>query len=291
MISFVVDEERIRTPLANICSEFLGLSETISELKKFDFCKSYVTAAAWQTQIFDDVELYEVLFTRGHLDDDIRAVIMRQFEELFSLDLAQGMSTRDYVVSEIKNARPAASIVIPSEAGPVHHQDTLLHQIGSSPHVMPFLREAADIGKLSEARFMEYAISIFPRLVFQKDLAAQIRTLPNSFQAGLRRTLIDALAALNDVLPRLLDEGVEQTVLGQAFQSECGFEISIESKNTRRSERLMSKRDATLGTQTLRCEWHLKLEPTRGRIHFYFGPELTGKHKDKVFIGIFCNHL
>jgi hypothetical protein len=291
MITFVVDELRLTTPLAELFPEFLGLSGTITELKKYEFCKAYVTASAWQTKIVGDIELYEILFTRGHLDADVRDILMRQFEKLTPLELPTDTSTRDYVVSQVKKSMPAATIVIPSAAGPIAHHGAVLHQVGLSEHVLEFFKDVPDIGSFPEASFMEFAASIFPSLFFQKDLAAQIKTLPNVFGAGQRRKLMNALAGLNDVLPRLLAQGIQQELLGQVFQAECHFEISIESKNTRKSARLMRKRDAVLGKQTLRCEWHLKLEPTRGRIHFYFGPDLVGEHADKVFVGIFCEHL
>jgi hypothetical protein len=37
------------------------------------------------------------------------------------------------------------------------------------------------------------------------------------------------------------------------------------------------------------CEWHLKIQPDRDRIHFHFGVADIGS--GRIFIGIFCYHL
>jgi hypothetical protein len=197
----------------------------------------------------------------------------------------------DFAISEIKNSRAVGCLVAPSHDGQVSVGAKQLHRIGKISRVSDFLRDAADLGEFDEAAFMKHARLVFPKLVFYDQLDIQIRTLPQRFTQGMRPTLTKALAALNDVLPTLLADGVHSTVVGKVFETTTGFPISIESGRTRSRQQLMRLRDVTQGGQTYRCEWHLKLEAQEGRIHFYFGPLLHGEATGKLFIGKFCKHL
>lgn len=75
----------------------------------------------------------------------------------------------------------------------------------------------------------------------------------------------------------------------------CGVEISPESPKTHKNAKAMAERDIIIGGEVLCCEWHTKLEPTRGRIHFYPWPaqseKIRGKVGEKVIVGIIADHL
>lgn len=220
----------------------------------------------------------------------IRSELSLKFEKFSGVEL-NGAAASDYAVSEIKSNRAVGCLVVPSQDGQVSVGAKQLHRIGKTSRVREFLRDAADLGEFDEAAFMAHARLVFPRLVFYDDLDVEIGTLPQRFTQGMRPKLTRALAALNDVLPKLLDDGVHSSVVGKAFEAATGFAISIESGRTRSRQKLMRLRDVTQGDQTYRCEWHLKLEAQEGRIHFYFGPLLHGEAAGKLFIGKFCKHL
>lgn len=49
----------------------------------------------------------------------------------------------------------------------------------------------------------------------------------------------------------------------------------------------MKKYDVEFEGETIRCEWHTKIELHRNRIYFAFGDFLPGK----ILIGIFTHHV
>ncbi|HWS32165.1 MAG TPA: hypothetical protein VN408_05410, partial [Actinoplanes sp.] len=71
----------------------------------------------------------------------------------------------------------------------------------------------------------------------------------------------------------------------QAALGRHHFDVSMESVKTRSSEKLMRLRDVTVGDTTYRCEWHIKIERHRNRIHFWVGP------RDTIVVGLFVQHL
>lgn len=107
-----------------------------------------------------------------------------------------------------------------------------------------------------------------------------------------------ALADLNDHLPTVLAETKYGPDVGKRFGARSQFTISPESSNTRNNASAMKERDViiekkhangSIDKHIVRCEWHLKIHPTRDRIHFHFGiPAVAG---DKIIVGIFCDHL
>lgn len=306
MIHVIVDEQRLAIAQAQLAEECRSLAATLDEIDKYnaevtesnknikkqanEHCKLCIAIQGWYAEVQPGLSLFEVLFTPGHLDDDIRSELSLKFEKFSGVEL-NGAAASDYAVSEIKSNRAVGCLVAPSHDGQVSVGAKQLHRIGKTTRVREFLRDAADLGEFDEAAFMTHARLVFPRLVFYDDLDVEIRTLPQRFTQGMRPKLTKALAALNDVLPTLLANGVHSSVVGKVFEATTGFPISIESGRTRSRQQLMRLRDVTQGDQTYRCEWHLKLEAQEGRIHFYFGPLLDGQAAGKLFIGKFCKHL
>jgi hypothetical protein len=73
------------------------------------------------------------------------------------------------------------------------------------------------------------------------------------------------------------------------------IELSPESPKTHNSKDKMKKREISVSSMKVCCEWHAKYRFDKGRIHFHIGqglsPEIL-KHTDsKVIVGIFCEHL
>ncbi len=148
-----------------------------------------------------------------------------------------------------------------------------------------FWRRLFVLENVSEGDFFELSRRAFPDLVFHPSLSF------NRFEGSypvLRDRVVTVLAALND---RFVDEyrgckGKPNEI--QAAMGRYHLELSPESPNTRGSDRLMRRREVTYEGNTLRCEWHAKLERHRNRIHFSEPSEhLAGR----ILIGIFVSHL
>ena len=151
-----------------------------------------------------------------------------------------------------------------------------------------FWRSLYALEKVAETEFLALASWAFPVLIFNPGLT--FRRFDGSYQ-GLLPEVVRHLTVLNDHFLR-----VYQSCKGLPRDVEAGLGalgcpgISPESPKTRGSEHLMKLRDAVYLGQTIRCEWHTKIEPHRNRIHF--NPEITDSAAGgKVFIGIFVDHL
>ncbi|WP_322753985.1 hypothetical protein [Frankia sp. Cas3] len=148
-----------------------------------------------------------------------------------------------------------------------------------------FWRRLFALENVPEGKFFELGRRAFPDLVFHPSLSF------NRFEGSysvLRDRVVAVLAALND---RFVDEysgckGKPNEI--QAAMGRYRLELSPESPKTRGSDRLMRQREVIYEGNTLRCEWHAKLERHRNRIHFSEPSEhLAGR----ILIGIFVSHL
>ncbi|MFA0160797.1 hypothetical protein AB4457_05600 [Vibrio splendidus] len=73
------------------------------------------------------------------------------------------------------------------------------------------------------------------------------------------------------------------------------IDLSPESPKTHKNSDAMAKRKITINGQTVLCEWHTKLTPTAGRVHYCLNfSEPSGISefvKGRVIIGIFTEHF
>ena len=67
-----------------------------------------------------------------------------------------------------------------------------------------------------------------------------------------------------------------------------GLDVAPEKSNVKRDKNCYSAREADIGGQRLYCEWHIKLEPNRNRIHIHPPVPESGK---KVVVGMIAEHL
>lgn len=76
---------------------------------------------------------------------------------------------------------------------------------------------------------------------------------------------------------------------------EFGVTLSPESSKTRNSPSKMNFRKVEINGETVTCEWHTKLDCTKGRIHFHVGHNISqvinNETRSRVIIGKFVKHL
>ncbi len=74
-----------------------------------------------------------------------------------------------------------------------------------------------------------------------------------------------------------------------------GIDLSPESPKTHGNTKAMSERNIIVDESPILCEWHTKLTPTEGRVHFNLNlnePEkISETVKGRVIIGIYAEHL
>ena len=138
---------------------------------------------------------------------------------------------------------------------------------------------------VAEVDFFAACDIAFPALKMHDDLS--FRRFDGTYSDLLGR-VIDALSVLNDHFLTAYRQG---RGISREVQSTLGrhhFDVSMESVKTRSSEKLMKLRDIVFGDTEYRCEWHVKIEPHRNRIHFWIGNDETDS---PILVGLFVNHL
>lgn len=136
-----------------------------------------------------------------------------------------------------------------------------------------------DVG---EARFFELAPLAFPHLRFAEGVT--FRRFEGSY-TDLRDQVVYHLGRINDSFRAAY---VDHDGRPDEVKAALNLDISMESPNTRQSERLMRERDAIYEGKTYRCEWHSKIEQHRNRIHLHPGDDLS---QNCVVVGFFVKHL
>jgi len=80
-----------------------------------------------------------------------------------------------------------------------------------------------------------------------------------------------------------------------AFSKSKNINISPDSPKTHKNKKAKNERTININNESLVCEWHTKITPQKGRIHFHFGLNLPKKiletTKKKLIIGLFTGHL
>lgn len=146
-------------------------------------------------------------------------------------------------------------------------------------------RHAFALEDVAEDEFFAVAAFAFPKLVFHPDL--RFGKFAGRY-AALRDPVVRILRALNDHFPRMLAEhkGIPHDVA--AAMGKYGIDLSPESSKTHANEASMRERYVTYNGTRYCCEWHVKIERQRNRIHFTLpaaGPA------GRILIGIFTVHL
>lgn len=154
--------------------------------------------------------------------------------------------------------------------------------VTSSESRLEFYRWIYPTEDVNEEGFFELAGLAFPQLRFADGVT--FRRFNGSYP-DLREAVVYHLSRINDSF-----KSVYASCNGRSDEVSAAMklDISMESSNTRQSERLMRERDASYEGRTYRCEWHSKIEPHRNRIHLHPGDDIS---EHCVVIGIFVEHL
>lgn len=171
-------------------------------------------------------------------------------------------------------------------------QPDRMFQLGNQTDVRIAVRTFFIVEKLPEADFYKYSTVMFESLHFHCPIE-------NIKHVGLRFAqaipdIVKHMSYLNDVVRVDFHESNDDRELSTRAGSH-GVNMSPESNATRSDRSAMQQREVEVMGVPIVCEWHTKLTPTHGRIHFYpwvsNHPELAKSIGNKVIIGIICKHL
>jgi hypothetical protein len=286
----IVDETRVSptTGAEGLLLAFKGLADVLQRLRA-DQIQLLKHSTIWEVQILEQTPLFQILFVDGYLDRDVRLLVSLELERLTDCNTENDVpSARDFALQCLAQGRPCGLIVVPCHTGVEQHVGMRLHSIGNYVAAIKFYREAPELGNFTEAQFVENFQRSFPQLYFRGTIADDLDKFSQSYQA-MRPTLMRALADLNDQLPPLRQLRLPIIEIERRFNASSEFSISPESPQTHKDAAAMRQRNVMFGNNEICCEWHLKIQPDRDRIHFHFGvPGIAG---NKILIGIFCLHL
>jgi hypothetical protein len=126
-----------------------------------------------------------------------------------------------------------------------------------------------------------HAESLFPRVDFAAGAWSRATdALPGATSPAV---LLHHLAVLNDHAPRIWRDHVDTRMREQQLGS-LGVAASLDSPSTHKNKAAMDERKFVVDGTTATCEWHTKITPTEGRVHFTV-------QDDRVLVGTIVDHL
>jgi hypothetical protein len=167
-----------------------------------------------------------------------------------------------------------------------------MHKVMSQTDVRISLRSFFISEKIPEKQLTTYSEAMFQSLYFHCPIQ-NVKNLGVKYAKSISK-IINHFSYLNDcVLFDITASINDREITTRAGHH--GVDMSPESNSTRNDKAAMRQREVTVLKVKITCEWHTKITPTRGRIHFYTdAPDHLEFKKDigsKVIIGIMCRHL
>lgn len=178
-----------------------------------------------------------------------------------------------------------------------------IHFVADEPSRKAFWRDAIVLAGDDLDALRRYASRAYPDLHFVDGVLDHAASLAGGYLAS-RHRVRTALASLDDwgswvftcpppaITPhegpppdpdaRPTNQLIEHRLAG------LQLEAAPEKPNVRLDRVSREARETVLGGEILYCEWHIKLEPHRNRIHFHAPASVSA---DKVVIGMIDEHL
>ncbi|QHG74437.1 hypothetical protein [Ensifer adhaerens] len=150
-----------------------------------------------------------------------------------------------------------------------------------------FWRDAIEMTGDSEENLVSFANWAFPQIYFYDGALHGLRRLAGGYLA-IRDEVKRTLAVLNDyAVPAFSAAPVTNQNIQTRFRG-FGIDAAPENPNVYLDGHCRRAREVEIGGITLYCEWHVKLEPHRNRIHVHAPIEATG---GRVIVAIIHEHL
>ncbi|MBF0613452.1 MAG: hypothetical protein HQL55_20260 [Magnetococcales bacterium] len=288
-VCLVVDEEGF----ACNPNDWTGLENTLKILSdllehvRIQRIMRRKSSLLWEAELWPETCLYNILFDNNcTVDKDILSALGQQLDRVQDWNTeGQAITSRQWAKARL-NEKQATGCVVLS-----HHEDRQsdLHLVGTECGLLGFYRDAPRLGDMDAVALIQNGRLAYPNLHFKADIDKEVRKFSKSYNI-IRSSLMQALADLDSFLPDLLRTYTrEPEDLIRNFQAKSTFEISPESPSTHANKTAMNNREITHNGKNMSCQWHLKLERHRDRIHFCW--ETNARGENNIIIGIFTEHL
>lgn len=180
--------------------------------------------------------------------------------------------------------------------------DADLHFVGDEQERVAFWRDAIKIEGDNVASLVRFAPSAYPNIYFMPGVVANVDRFEGGYLA-LRTQVQKAFEALDrhgvwiftEAPPALNPEeprrGTQTSPTNQIIEKRflnVGLNAAPENPNVRLKKMTRVAREAKIGKATLYCEWHIKVQPHRNRIHVHGPVEASDC---RVIVGMIDDHL
>ena len=298
-IEFVIDE----TDLVNDFN--ISINRVEDKIKLIDICTSFSSSIVlitddWENLQIQSEKLGNFIFRNEYVQDpNNRDIVLRW---AYTINQLEKFSPEDYLKEEdIVKETPHFLAVIRSN-------EEKLAVVSFVDNFNFIDHEIKHVSCISDAfYFRDY---IFEDYIDTEDKFWECSSdlYPNTyFHHGGTAMKINKMGfPINEIIKPMLKimkyldrHGQKEfSIGGQHFSSHAkaaGINLSQESSNTNNNKDVKKQRDIMIEGEIVHCEWHAKILPHKGRIHFNEGSQLSdfikNVTKGKLVIGILCEHL
>lgn len=171
-------------------------------------------------------------------------------------------------------------------------QTKKMHRIFDKQNLRSSVRLYFVNEKLPELQLINYSSIMFESIYFHCPIG-HVKHLGVKYAKAIG-TIIKHFSYLNDfAISDFINSKDDRERTSRAGKH--GVNMTPEGNNTRNDSNAMQQREVKILEVPISCEWHTKITPTHGRIHFYTRAnthvELKKLIGDKLIIGIMCKHL
>lgn len=292
-INFYIEENDLIRQLINI-KENKGLKISLSTMETVcekEVCALFAPPDFYSISV-NDQTVGEIVYGQDQ-DGDVRDTLLR-------LEIVLDKAAHCEILGQAPGAGAAslfhaglgALVVTNDFACNEQWNDDRMFLVTSPQQVALALRKLYLVAKVQEDLLPRYCMDMFENLYFHAS-PTQIKATGLRYEDVIAE-VIKHFSYLNDL------SGTDFESLHQPHEimqraGAYGVDISPESPNTHRDRKAMSMRNITIDGQLLCCEWHTKLAPRQGRIHFYAWRDRPKEIKaitgEKVIVGIITDHL
>lgn len=167
-----------------------------------------------------------------------------------------------------------------------------MHKIFNQINLRSSVRKFFVTEKLPETELSNYSETMFESIYFHCPIE-HVKHLGVKYVKSIG-TIIKHFSYLNDLAISDFNDSRDDRERTTRAGKE-GVNMTPESNSTRNNKNAMQQREVTILDVPISCEWHTKITPNHGRIHFYTRAcqheQFKKRIGNKLIIGIICKHL
>lgn len=287
-MNFYLDELSLATEFASVpigLEKIRNAVDAMHRIVNTPGCTLFIAPNIYELDI-DGENFSQLIFTEDWVDRRDETVA---FQLAIDRAVERGQTKVGNGVSELRDEGRGGLVTQRDCSGENWWSVEAMFKVADATSFMTSLRGLFIAYQIEEESLKEFAGKMFPQAYFH--VFPTCRKLSIDHQTGIAR-IIKHLAWLNDEAAIAFETRFHEVI---NLAGSRGLNISPESPNTHSDAEAMKQRQICIAGKTLTCEWHMKFEPTHGRLHFYAfrnrPQEIRDLTANKVIVGIAVDHL